>query len=211
MKHLGVKHLGALLMCMALNGCSGFFESKLPPMSVYVLSAAPAQSPAEGVVAAPVDLAIGHPLVAPGLDTQRIASLTGNELKYYEGVSWGATNADVVQRMLIDSFLNQGLFRSVATEDSRLSSEYMLDVEVTAFQAEYIGNTAPTIRVALTGRIVRIKDRRMLATIPVEATQVASENRQGAVVAAFQAASRQVAVTLAQKTAAQIVGTHGDT
>jgi cholesterol transport system auxiliary component len=203
-----------LVACLALcsllvAGCSGsLFESKLPIVTVYVLSPSPSASAGPTNAAVNADIAVGHPIVAPGLDTDRIAVLKGHVLDYYAGASWGATASVVMQSFLIGSIQNQQLFRGVATEDARVASDYLLDIELTHFQAEYPNGEVPSVHVGLVGRVVRVKDRRLVATIPVEATEPAAQNQLSAVVAAFEKASREVAVTLAQKTSAELSGTH---
>lgn len=200
---------GFMLSSALLVGCSGsFFESKLPINTVYVLTPVPSASSGPPSVTVNADLAVGHPIVAPGLDTDRIAVLKGRVLDYYAGASWGATASVVMQSFLIGSLQNQQLFRGVATEDARVASDYLLDIELTHFQAEYPNGEVPAVHVGLVGRVVRVKDRRLVATIPVEVTERAEQNHLGAVVAAFEKASRGVAVTLAQKTSAELAGTH---
>ncbi|HEU4485490.1 MAG TPA: hypothetical protein VFR96_08385, partial [Povalibacter sp.] len=97
---------------------------------------------------------------------------------------------------------DQKLFRSVATEQARVSSDYLLDVEVRDFQAEYAGAAnVPVAHVTLVGRLVRIRDRKLLEVMTATATQPARENRLSAVAAAFEAAMREVALDLARRTA----------
>lgn len=202
-----MRRLPAFVCLSLLAGCGSLFESKLPVTTVYVLSTAPSASSEPPNAAVSADISIGHPIVTPGLDTERIAIVRGNELQYYAGATWGSTTSQVMGAFLVGSFQNQQLFRSVAPEDARAASDYLLDIEVTAFQAEYGSEAVPTVRVALVGRIIRVKDRRLVATIPVEASQRASQNHMTAVVAAFEIAAREVAIALAQKSAAQLIKT----
>jgi ABC-type uncharacterized transport system auxiliary subunit len=114
------------LLSMLLVGCSGsLFQSKLPTITVYVLMPAPSPSSEPSSVMVNADVAVGHPIVAPGLDTERIAVLRGHVLDYYAGASWGATASVVMQSFLIGSLQNQHLFRGVATEDARVASDYL--------------------------------------------------------------------------------------
>ena len=190
------------LLCTA---CGSLFESDVPPPSRYVIAAAPPAAAATQSAASQTDLSIGRPDVAPGLDTERVAVLRGRQLDYFRAAQWGGSVVEIVQALLVSSFQDQQLFRSVTSEQARVSSDYMLDVEVRDFQAEYTdGNTAPSVHVTLVGRIIRIADRELVDTILATAQRPASENRMSTVAAAFEAAAQQVALELAKKAAAAI-------
>ena len=75
---------------VAMSACTGsLLETDLPPSAIYVIAPAPAP-PLQGA-ALPVDLSIGRPDVAPGLDTNRIAVLKGRRLDYYRTARWGGS------------------------------------------------------------------------------------------------------------------------
>jgi cholesterol transport system auxiliary component len=198
---------GVVLIVAAFgcSACGSLLETDLPPSANYVLAPAPAAADS-GVARSHADLSIGRPDLSPGLDTERIAVLKGRQLDYYRGAQWGGRANEVVQTMLVDSFEDQRLFRSVTAEQSRISSDYVLDVTVRDFQAEYTSDAAPTAHVTILGRLVRVTDRQLVDTFAASAQNHASDNRMTAVAAAFEAAAQKVALELAQKTAATIVG-----
>src|ERR1044072_1528061 len=120
-------------------GCGSQLETKLPQSTSYVLAPAPASS--TGVTRSEADLSIGRPDLAPGLDSERIAVLKGRQLDYYRGAQWGGRTTEVVQTLMVESFEDQQLFRSVTAEQSRVSSDYVLDVSVRDFQAEHASDS----------------------------------------------------------------------
>lgn len=186
-------------------GCGSLLETDMPPSTNYVLAPAPAAS--TGVTRSDADLSIGRPDLAPGLDTERIAVLKGRQLDYYRGAQWGGRTVEVLQTLLVDSFEDQQLFRSVTAEQSRVASEYVLDITVRDFQAEYASdNDAPTAHVTILGRLIRVVDRQLVTTFAASAQSKASDNRMGAVAAAFETAAHKVVLELAQKTATAIAG-----
>jgi cholesterol transport system auxiliary component len=188
---------------LACSGCGSLLETDLPPSTSYVLASAPAAS--TGVTRSEADLSIGRPDLAPGLDTERIAVLRGRQLDYYRGAQWGGRATEIVQTLLVESFEDQQLFRSVTAEQSRVSSDYVLDVSVRDFQAEYASeNDAPTAHVTIVGRLIRVSDRQLVQTFAATAESKASDNRMGAVAAAFETAAQKVVLELAQKTATAI-------
>jgi cholesterol transport system auxiliary component len=188
---------------LACGGCGSLLDSKLPVSTSYVLGSAPAAS--VGVTRSEADLSIGRPDLAPGLDSERIAVLKGRQLDYYRGAQWGGRTTEVVQTLLVESFEDQQLFRSVTAEQSRVSSDYVLDVSVRDFQAEYASeNDAPTAHVTIMGRLIRVSDRQLVQTFSATAENKASDNRMSEVAAAFEAAAQKVVLELAQKTATAI-------
>jgi cholesterol transport system auxiliary component len=188
---------------LACGACGSLLETKLPANTSYVLAPAPASS--AGVARSDADISIGRPDLAPGLDTERIAVLKGRQLDYYRAAQWGGRAVEVVQTLLVDSFEDQQLFRSVTAEQSRVASEYVLDVTVRDFQAEYASdNDAPTAHVTIVGRLIRVTDRQLVDTFAATAQSKASDNALSAVAAAFENAAHKVVLELAQKTAASI-------
>lgn len=193
---------GIASLCAA---CGSLFESKIPLAERYVIAAAPAAASPTQSAASETDLAIGRPDVAPGLDTDRIAVLRGRQLEYFRGAQWGGSVTEVVQALLVSSFQDQHLFHSVTSEQARVSSNYMLDVEVRDFQAEYgEGRASPEVRVTLVGRIIRIKDRQLVDTLVATASRPARENRMNVVAAAFESAAQEVALELARQAATAV-------
>jgi cholesterol transport system auxiliary component len=192
---------------IALGGCStsSLLDSELPTPTSYVIAALPPAANATQSPASQTDIAIGRPDVAPGLDTSRIAVLRGRQLDYYRGVQWGGSTLEVVQALLVSSLQDQQLFRSVTSEQARVSSAYMLDSEVRDFQAEYSdGKAEPAAHVTIVARLIRISDRALVDTIAATATRQSTDNRMNAVAAAFEAAAHEVAQTLARETAAAV-------
>jgi cholesterol transport system auxiliary component len=188
---------------LACGGCGSLLKTELPPSTSYVLASAPAGS--SGVTRSDADLSIGRPDLAPGLDTERIAVLKGRQLDYYRGAQWGGRATEIVQTLMVESFEDQQLFRSVTTEQSRVSSDYVLDVSVRDFQAEYASdNDAPTAHVTIVGRLIRVKDRQLVETFAATAQSKASDNRLSEVAAAFETAAQKVVLELAQKTSTAI-------
>lgn len=198
--------IAVISLCVvgALMGCSagGLLDSELPSPTSYIIAPLPPAANASQSGASQVDLAVGRPDVAPGLDTSRVAVMHGQQLDYYRGVQWGGNTLEIVQALLVTSLHDQKLFRSVTSEQARVAAAYMLDSEVRDFQAEYTGGKdAPTVRVSIIARLIRVADRALVDTIAASATRPANDNRMNAVAAAFEAAAHEVARTIAHETA----------
>ncbi|MBB6092683.1 ABC-type uncharacterized transport system auxiliary subunit [Povalibacter uvarum] len=185
-----------------LSACGGsLFESKLPAPTRYVIAPPAPAAAAVSSAASEVSLSIGRPDVAPGLDTDQIAAIRGHELDYYRGALWSGSVVETVQSFLVAAFGDQKRFHSVAAEQARIAGEYLFDVEVRDFQAEYGTATAPTVRVTLVGRLIRIRDRKLVDTISAAGTRPATENRLGSVASAFESVMQQLSLDLVQRTA----------
>lgn len=194
--------LVAAVAAFACAACStgSLFDSDVPVPSAYVIAPAPPGS-LTGAPTTPVDVSIGRPDFAPGLDTDRIAVLKGRELDYFRGVRWGGRTVEVVQSVLVASINDQQLFRSVTAEQARVANAYTLDVEVRNFEADYANGAIPDVHVMIIGRLIRITDRKLVATVSSDARVRASEDRMSAVAAAFESAAQKVSLDLAKQTA----------
>ena len=201
-------HTSLTLLCILLAvgtaGCaSGAFNSERPASQLYVISAGEPGTPAAQVL--PVDLAVARPLPRPGLDTERIAvRYSDRRFDYYAAARWGAEAADVVQNLLIDSLRASGGLRTVHGHLSSFASQFVLETELRDFQAEYADGDQPTVRVTLVCTVGRVRDRAALATFTSSSAVRAEDNSQRAVVAAFEAAYREVAARVVTETLAAL-------
>lgn len=195
----------ALLAALALlcSACGSLFDSDLPVPMAYVIASAPAGA-LTGVPATQADLSIGRPDFAPGLDNERIAVLKGRQLDYYRGARWGGRTVEVVQTMLVSSLNDQKLFRSVTAEQARVAGDYMLDIEVRHFEADYGSGTIPAAHVMFIGRLIRIVDRELVETVSSASRVPATEESMTSVAQAFESAAQKVALDLARQTAVAI-------
>ncbi len=192
------------LCTLLLAGCTtSIFDSESPVPMSYVLRSAPAAS--VSLAHTDADIAIGRPEALPGLDSDRIGVLRGHQLDFYRGVRWGSPAPEVMQALLVDSMEDQHVFRSVTREQSRVSSDYILDVQLRDFQSEYAESSSlPTVHVSAVVRVVRIPDRRLVTTISAESQIKASEDRMSAVAVAFEKAGNAVALDLLNQVAPAI-------
>ena len=190
---------------VALAGCSAgsLFDSDTPVPANYVLAAVPPAQ--ESHTPIPVDLSISRPDMAAGLDSDRIAVLKGRELDYYRRVRWGSRAIEVVQNLVVDSLENQKIFRSVTPEQTRAAGDYVLDLQVRDFQAEYAPRAdVPSIQVTFVGRLIRVVDRELVATVQSQARVDADGNRMSAVAAAFEMAAHRAILDLGEQVATAV-------
>ncbi len=175
---------GALLLGL-LAGCSGsLFKSEQAVPQTYRLTALAA----EPQNAAPFEslLLVVRPNAAPGLDTERIAVLhPDRRLDYYAASQWGAALPEIVQDVVVNSLQNTGRLRGVQRDLGNFRPDFVLQLDVRAFQAEYVSGEAPRVRIDLIATIGRLDDRPSVFTFAATALEPADSNTMSAVAAAF--------------------------
>lgn len=188
--------LVAAAVCAA--GCSGL-QSKQALIQVYTLSpslpgAAANQSPAA------VTVKVLRPLCAPGLDSDNIAlTRSGQRFDFYAHSRWAAPLPDLVQAGAIDALRAAGRFRAVQSDGVPLDADYLLQLEIKRFQAEYQGDGPPLVRVQLVATLGRNADRSLISSVVAISDVPAGANRLQNVSAAFESALGQALVQLVEK------------
>jgi cholesterol transport system auxiliary component len=201
----------ATLCAAALCGCvSGAFDSDQPYQQVYVF--APPAMPAAGGEALAADLIVARPVVRPGIDNDRIAvRYPDHRLDYFARSRWGGTTGSVVQTLLVESLRGSGRFRTVQGDVAPFGGQYLLQAELTDFQAEYpTAGGPPQAHVALVVTLGRVSSGAPLASFASTASVPAADNSLRAVVAAFEAAYGEVARDTVSRTLAVVSQAEGE-
>jgi len=191
--------LAAVAMCAACVGSA--LESKREEPEVFRLTM---PETADAGAALPRALAVGRPRAPVSLDTERIAVAgPATRFDYYADVRWAEPAPLMLQHLLVQALAADGRFATVVAVPSRVPSDYQLEIELRRFEAESDGQGPPVVRVAMQ---VTLLDRRgtRLASFPVTASVTAEADRRADVMAAFDAATRQVisSIVAATRTAA---------
>ncbi|MEJ0071439.1 MAG: ABC-type transport auxiliary lipoprotein family protein [Pseudomonadota bacterium] len=118
-------------------------------------------------------LEVDQTIADPGIDTTRIAQLGANglELQYYADSEWPSKAPDLVNTLLLQSFVDSGKVPRVGDRNSGLRSDFVLKTVLRDFQAE---GATPTVKVTVTASLVQLPRR----------TQSGAERFQAAVPAA---------------------------
>jgi cholesterol transport system auxiliary component len=186
----------ATLACCAAACGGSLFKTQLPVTQTYQLGALQSQASA---VSEPLDalLLVARPIVAPGLDTDRIALVhPGRRLDYYAGSSWGAPAPEVIQNVVVASLQNTGRLRGVQRDLANFRPDFILQLDVRAFQAQYENGGAPRVRVDLIATIGRLNDRHSVLTFAAVSDEPAAANSMTEVSSAFDRALQSATGTL---------------
>lgn len=204
-KHLRCAAL--IVLGLLVAGCSGLLRSNAPPVQVYTLRAPAASSDSGAGPASAVDasLRVAHPLVGPGLGTSQIVLLQpDHRMNVYAASAWAADAPALLESLAVETLRSSGHWRSVADAESPFPSDYLLQISVARFDADYSDDSSapPTVRVTLDCTLGREEGRDIIATFVASGSAVASANRLGEVVAAFQQATDAAMASLSQQASA---------
>ena len=192
------------LLCTILTGgCSGLFHSTAHPEQTYYLRApaAAAGNGAPATAAVAGSLRVGHPVAAPGLDSSHIMLVQADHrMNFYIGSRWPAPVADVLEALAVETLRASGAWTSVEDSTSPFPSDYLLQVAVRRFEADYTaGGAFPEVHVTLDCIIGRRAGRDVVATFVVSGAALATANRLSDVVSAFEQATGAALGALSQQ------------
>jgi cholesterol transport system auxiliary component len=200
-----------LLGCvLALSGCAGLLHSTAAPEQTYLLRApappaanAPA-APGGAALANPADLPsirVSQPGADPGLDSSRIMLVQADHrLNFYAGSRWPGPVSDLIEALAVETLRASGAWHSVQDSDSPFPSDYLLQITVRRFEADYTGGgTAPDVHVVLDCVIGRREGRDVVASFIAQGTATAAADRMSTVVAAFEQATDEALDSLARQ------------
>jgi len=202
-----LRFLAPVLLGLAIAGCSGLLRSNAPPVQLYTLRAGSAVSNSgAGPAALDATLRVAHPLAGPGLGTAQIVLLQpDHRLNVYAASAWAAEAPELLESLAVETLRGSGRWRSVEDAESPFPADYLLQVTIRRFDADYSEagtNAPPTVRVTLDCTLGREEGRDIVATFVASGSAVAGANHLGDVVAAFQQATDAAMASLSQQASA---------
>jgi cholesterol transport system auxiliary component len=190
-----------LVACVPLSlaACGGLLESTVPAPQTYVLRLPP--QAASGATATAGSLRVQRPEAGPGLDSEHIVLLRSDRrFDLYAASRWAAPAPDVMGTVLVDQLRGSGLFTAVFDDATPYAPKYNLRCGLSRFEADYTGGgRAPVVHVALDCTFGRHRDRTLLGIFTAQGSAAAGEDRLGAVIAAFEAATAAAVTQLEQR------------
>ena len=175
-----------LTLALVLAGCSG---NILPgagndPPKLYVLT--PKNTFSNKLPKVDWQLTVAFPIADAALNTARIALRHSPiSLEYYARANWVDTAPQMIQTLLVESYENTGKIVSIGRQSVTLRADYSLLTDLREFQAEYMGDGPPRVRVRLNAKLVRMPQRTILATETFEFIEAAASSDLETVVGAF--------------------------
>ena len=199
-----VKVVGAALLALGSSGCSVLFHKDPVPEQIYFLRAT---EPDGGRPDDPVhaSLRVMHPAADPGLDSARIVLLESHHrMGFYADSHWSAALPDLVEALTVEALRSSGGWGSIEDATSPFPSDYLLQITIRRFEADYgagaaVPGAVPTVHVVLECLIGRGDGRDVIASYVAEGKATPAENRLTEVVAAFQVASAAALKSLTER------------
>jgi ABC-type uncharacterized transport system auxiliary subunit len=200
-----VLSVAAVCLTCSLAACSGGLHSDSPATQVYVLRAA--VHPQAELTRPTASLHVSRPMAGPGLDSDHILLVqSDHRMNYYLASRWPSDLPAVVESLAVDTLRTTGVWTSVQDSGSAFSSDYLLQIVIRRFEADYsAGAAAPAIHVVFDCTVGRRSGREVIGSFVAEGSSTAAANRLGDVVSAFEESANQALADIAARTA-QAVG-----
>jgi cholesterol transport system auxiliary component len=171
----------------ALGGCAGLLPKVNEPIPLYTLTAVTEFG--QSLPKVDWQLVVGTPVASADLDTTRIAlTREPGVVEYFAKGTWADNAPVLLQTKMIESFEASGSV-AVGRDAAGLRPDYVLQSELRDFQAEYGGGDAPTAHLRLAAKLVRMPDRRIIATVSVDQRVPAAGTSLSQIVDAFDRAA----------------------
>jgi cholesterol transport system auxiliary component len=197
-------------LAAALGGCGGLLRSTAAPEQTYYLRAPVepgASSAAPAGTARLSSLRVARPFADPGLDTSHIMLLeSDHRMSFYTGARWPSPMPQMLSALTVQTLRASGQWVSVEDSASAFPSDYLLQITVRRFDADYTGGAgaAPVVQVVLDCNIGRRDGREVIGSFLVSGSAPAPANRLGTVVGAFEQASAAALSALGTQAAAAV-------
>ena len=190
--------IGALVPLSALAACQ--LPGQQPPPREFRLT--PKTTFAPDLPKVDWSLVVDRPTIVPSIDTVRIARTSGIEVEYYADATWVDRPAAMIEPLIIQSFQNSGAIEVVAGRRSDVRPDFMLQTNITAFQAQQADAGPPVARVVISARLMTMPKREVAGTTEIGRSVPAQADDLPAIAAAFDDALGKVLKRLVEWTLA---------
>lgn len=110
-------------------------------------------------------LAIPRPHADATVDSIRIlVRPQPGEVQVYKGAAWTQAAPDLVQDTLVRVFADSGRLSGISRRGDGVGADYTLLLDLRAFESDYTATGAPQARIVIGARLVRNRDKRVVAT-----------------------------------------------
>ena len=185
---------GLLFLGLLLGACSGLTQSNIPANTSWWLE--PFESPGEGVPAEKPTRVTLSVTVVPGLDSNRILTLSDDaRLNRYSAARWADNLPELVTSLVARTMNMSGRFDVGSATSRQGPGDCALQLEVAKFFAELDGSGKTTgVRIAVNGDYQCAAD--VAVAIDLSSSVPVYSDRMSVIVAAFQEAMDEVLAAL---------------
>jgi len=123
-------------------------------------------------------------------------------MSYYLASRWPTDLPDLVEALAVDTLRTAGNWTTVQDSSSPFASEYLLQIVIRRFEADYTnGSDSPEAHVVLDCSVGKRTSREVLTSFVAQGSATARANRLSEVVAALEVASNQALAMVAERSA----------
>ena len=177
-----------LLIPLLTASCGGGLLAPSGPAPALYRLDAPNTASAPGPAAA-WQLLVDKPTATLALNTTRIAiEPAPNRMDYYADVAWADEAPAMLQELILQSFDQSGRIAAVQRQGGGLKADYILAVDLQDFEVDAASSPA-NAHLRLTARLVRSRDRTIVASRTFDTTAPIGAAGFDAVVAGFDQAT----------------------
>jgi cholesterol transport system auxiliary component len=184
--------LAAALLVLALGGCVTVFpKSKAARLYAFGSDFPARTAPAAGMT--PFNILRGPNGFATEAAGDAILTRNGEQVAYIADSRWVSPAAVLFEEAETRAFAADGGPAQLAPRGQLVRSSAELRLNVQTFEARYAGavNDAPTVVVGIDAILIDLADHRLIAERMFEVKKPVAENRVGAIVGAFDAATTE--------------------
>lgn len=180
--------IGAVASMLA--GCA--LLSSPDPVQTYRFGGS-APAVAETVGSNATSIALRRVEFPEAVEGDRLLGVTGTETAYIKGARWVSPAEDLYMESLENAFAGQATRVRLIGPREPVRSGRSLDIDMRAFEARYDAPGAiPTVVITARARVTTSPERTVSAERMFSVEQPATENRVGAIVEAFDMATRDL-------------------
>jgi cholesterol transport system auxiliary component len=181
----------AVAAVVTLGGCA--LLSSPDPVQLYRFGNLPSGVSELEAPASTVPVAMRRPEFAQAVREDRILGVTGTEAAYIKGARWVSSAEILFTDSLESAFAAQSTRVRLVGPRELTRAGQALDIDVRTFEARYAApGAAPVVTIIARVRLLNAQERSVTAERVFTVEQPAGENRVGAIVSAFDSASREL-------------------
>jgi len=190
---------GLLLMALGLSGCASWLDPGHNQDRPVLYAPNPHIIPSPDWPYVERSVLIALPGASRMLaDTRILVRPDADEIQVLRGAAWVHPPPEMLQTALLRVLEDSARLRAVARQGTAISADQTLILELRRFEADYRHGTPPRIEIAVSAKLVRHQDLRLLAARTFTHTEPATATSTEAVVGAFSDGLGQVVRQLAE-------------
>ena len=137
-------------------------------------------------------LMVERPNALRSIDTPRIARTSGVEIQYYAGATWIDRPPVMIEPLIIQSFRSSEAIDVVVDRRASIRPDFLLQTDLTAFEATETAAGPPDVRVALSATLIGMPRRQVVGTTQIAHTVTAQATNLESIALAFDEALGKV-------------------